>query len=197
MLSRRLSEFLRSRFSLTYRSFSKDDKPYPATFVRISLKSNEASSTYAPTTSFFTLIPYNPGLRSFSKKQKRLHIIKLQLCAKNQKIEQTDEQRLNHKSQLRYGWQKSAKVDPVMILPPKKRYLRYLDPPLRLPQSNFLSSKILPKHLMAHLSWHKSWKWIIGRPQRSKFVLKFPEFGYFKDKIWAVEKIMYRNRKWF
>ena len=35
---------------------------------------------------FLTLIPYNPGLRFFSKKQKRhfLHIIKLQLGAKNQ-----------------------------------------------------------------------------------------------------------------
>ena len=35
---------------------------------------------------FLTLIPYNPRIKIFSKKQKRhfLHIIKLQLCAKNQ-----------------------------------------------------------------------------------------------------------------
>ena len=35
---------------------------------------------------FLTLIPYNPRIKIFSKKQKRHfhHIIKLQLCAKNQ-----------------------------------------------------------------------------------------------------------------
>ena len=68
---------------------------------------------------FLTLIPYNPPDKIFfSKKQKRhfLHIIKLQLCAKNQNIPmsrfrdlyrtngRTNGQRLNHKSQpLRGG----------------------------------------------------------------------------------------------
>ena len=38
---------LRSRFFLTYRLASKDDKPYSATFGQISSKSNEAFSNYA------------------------------------------------------------------------------------------------------------------------------------------------------
>ena len=109
---------MRSRFFLTYRFASKDDKPYSATFGQISTKSNEAFSTYAQKTSFLTLIPYNPWIKIFFKKQKRhfLHIIKLQLCAINQKNPmsrfrdlyrtngRTNERKLNHKSQpLRGG----------------------------------------------------------------------------------------------
>ena len=39
-----------------------------------------------PKNLIFSLIPYNPQIKIFLKKQKRhfLHIIKLQLCAKNQ-----------------------------------------------------------------------------------------------------------------
>ena len=127
---------MRSRFFLTYRFASKDDKSYSATFGQISSKSNEAFSNYAQKTHFFTLIPYNPRIKIFFKKQKRhfLHIIKLQLCAKNQNNPmsrfwdlyrtngRTDErtngrtngQRLNHKSQPLRGGPKKAKLDPYL-----------------------------------------------------------------------------------
>ena len=78
---------------------------------------------------FFTLIPYNPRIKIFfEKKQKRhfLHIIKLQLCAKNQTNPmssfrdlprtkertngRTNERRLNHKSQLLRGGPKRCKL---------------------------------------------------------------------------------------
>ena len=128
---------MRSRFFLTYRFASKNDKPYSATFGQISSKANEAFSNYAQKTSFFTLIPYNPRIKIFFQKKQKchfLHIIKLQLCAKNQNnpmssfrdlyrtngrtdgrtYEQTNERRLNHTSQPRCGGPKSVVVDPQL-----------------------------------------------------------------------------------
>ena len=83
-----------------------------------------------------TLIPYNPRIKIFSKKQKRhfLHIIKLQLCAKNQNNpmsrfwdlyrtnERTNQRRLNHKSQPLRGDQKVFKVKSTCFLTPWPPY---------------------------------------------------------------------------
>ena len=108
---------MRSRFFLTYRFASKDDKPYSTTFRQISLKSNEAFSNYAQKTSFFTLIPYSPRIKIFFKKTKTSlssHYQVTILCQKSESSYErilryapnvrTNGRRLNHKSQpLRGG----------------------------------------------------------------------------------------------
>ena len=62
---------LRSTVFLTCRFESKDDKSYSATFGQISSKSNEAFLNYAQKPHFLTLIPYNPRIKIFFKKQVR------------------------------------------------------------------------------------------------------------------------------
>ena len=119
---------MRSRFFLTYRFASKDDKPYSATFGQISSKSNEAFSNYVKKTSFLTLIPYNPRIKIFFKKTKTSLSSHNQVSTLRQKSKQsyeisrslsnertngrtnertngrTNERKLNHKSQpLRGG----------------------------------------------------------------------------------------------